>query len=154
MVFLKVFFEKVFLEKVQQTTKKHERVNCYVRNKSVNLSKHNHSSWQILWYFNFCEKSTICIHNKSSLQCILIYAGDILPYCILLGCVVQLVTCLIADPGVTSSILARSHTFTEIDHGIISMAFSFPSTDSRRVVVSYKHKYVHKVQVNHLVKLA
>ena len=29
-----------------------------------------------------------------------------------------------------------------------------PSADSRRVVVSYKQKYVHKVLVNRLVKLA
>ena len=29
-----------------------------------------------------------------------------------------------------------------------------PSSDSRRVVVSYKRKYVHEVLVNHLVKLA
>ena len=29
-----------------------------------------------------------------------------------------------------------------------------PSVDSRRVVVSYKKKYVHKVLVNRLVKLA
>ena len=29
-----------------------------------------------------------------------------------------------------------------------------PSADSRRVVVSYKRKYVHKVLVNRLVKLA
>ena len=36
------------------------------------------------------------------------------------GCVAQLVTCLTADPGVTSSIPAQSHTFVEIDHEIIS----------------------------------
>ena len=35
-----------------------------------------------------------------------------------------------ADPGVASSIPAWSHSFMEIDHGIISIA------DSRRVVVS------------------
>ena len=29
-----------------------------------------------------------------------------------------------------------------------------PSTDSRRVVVSYKRKYVHKVLINHLLKFA
>ena len=38
--------------------------------------------------------------------------------------------CLTADPGVASSILARSHTFVEIDHEIISMVILFPSTDS------------------------
>ena len=34
------------------------------------------------------------------------------------------------------------------------LAIFFPSSDSRRAVVSYKQKYVHKVLVNHLVKLA
>ena len=62
--------------------------------------------------------------------------------------------CLTADPGVASSILIRSHTFTEIDHEIISMAILLPSADSRRAVVSYKRKYVHEVLVNCLVKLA
>ena len=61
---------------------------------------------------------------------------------------------LTADPGVTSLIQARSHTFVEIDHEIISTAILLPSADSRRVVVSYKKKYVHKVLVNRLIKLA
>ena len=65
------------------------------------------------------------------------------------GCVAQSVTCLatdaslIADPGVASSIPARSHTFVEIDQEIIST-----------VVVSYKRKCVHEVLVNCLFKLA
>ena len=46
--------------------------------------------------------------------------------------------CLTADLGVTSLIPARSHTFMEIDHEIISVAIFLPSADSRRVVVSYK----------------
>ena len=66
----------------------------------------------------------------------------------------QLVTCLTADPGVPSLIQARSHTFVEIDREIISMAIVLPTADSRGVVVSYKQKYVHKVLVSHLVKLA
>ena len=76
------------------------------------------------------------------------------------GRVAQSVTCLTADtcltagPGVTSLISARSHTLVEIDHEIISTAILLPSADSRRVVVSYKRKYVHKVPVNHFVKLA
>ena len=37
--------------------------------------------------------------------------------------------CLIADPGVTSSIPVRSHTFVEIDHEMISMVI-LPSADS------------------------
>ena len=56
-------------------------------------------------------------------------------------------TCLTANPGVASTIPARSHTFTEIDHEIIS-------TDSRMVVVSHKRKYVHKVLVKRFVNLA
>ena len=42
-------------------------------------------------------------------------------------------TCLAADPGVTSLILAWSHTFVEIDYEIISTAIHLPSADSRRV---------------------
>ena len=57
----------------------------------------------------------------------------------------QSVTCLTADQGFTSLILAVSLTFMEIDHEIISTAILLPSADSRRVVVSYKRKYVHKV---------
>ena len=49
------------------------------------------------------------------------------------GHVAQLVTCLAtdasltADPGVASSIPARSLTFVEIDHEIISMVILLPS---------------------------
>ena len=77
------------------------------------------------------------------------------------GRVAQSVTCLAtdasltADPGFASSILARSHTFVEIDYDIISTVFSYlPLNHSRRIVVSYKRKYVHKVLVNCLFKLA
>ena len=54
----------------------------------------------------------------------------------LLGRVAQSVTCLATDacltaiPGVTSSIPARSHTFVEIDHEIISTVILLPSADS------------------------
>ena len=83
-----------------------------------------------------------------------------------LGCIAQSVTCLAADtcltadmcltadPGVASSIPTQSHTFVEIDHEIISTVILLPSADSRRIVVSYKRKYVHEVLVNCLVKLA
>ena len=53
-----------------------------------------------------------------------------------------------------SLIQARSHTFMEIDHETISSVILLPSTDSRRVVVSYKRKYVHEVLLNYIVKLA
>ena len=62
--------------------------------------------------------------------------------------------CLIADPGVASLIPAQSHTFEEIDYAIISTVILLLSADSRRVVVSYKPKYVHRVLVNRLVRLA
>ena len=48
----------------------------------------------------------------------------------------QSVTCLATDasltaiPGVASSIPARSHTFVEIDHEIISTVILLPSADS------------------------
>ena len=48
----------------------------------------------------------------------------------------QSVTCLAtdarltADPGVASSIPARSHTFVEIDHEIISTFIPLPSAES------------------------
>ena len=58
-------------------------------------------------------------------------------------------TCVTAGPGVVSSILAQSlahsHTIVEIDHEIISTAILLPFSDSRRVVVSYRRKYVHEV---------
>ena len=63
--------------------------------------------------------------------------------------------CLTADPGVASSIPARSHTFVEIDREIISaVILLLPLIHSRRVVVSYKRKYVHKLLVNRLFKPA
>ena len=55
---------------------------------------------------------------------------------ILPGRVAQSVTCLAtdasltADPGVASSILARYHTFVEIDHEIISTVILLPSAES------------------------
>ena len=65
---------------------------------------------------------------------------------------------LTADPGVASSIPARSHTFVEIDHEIISTIILLPSAESfnmfKGAVVSYKRKYVHEVLVNCLFKLA
>ena len=61
----------------------------------------------------------------------LIYQYPVVP-----GRVAQSVTCLVtdakltADPGVVSSILARSHTFVEIDHEIISTIILLPSAES------------------------
>ena len=41
--------------------------------------------------------------------------------------------CLTADPGVASSIRARSHTFVEIDHEIISTVILLPSAESLKM---------------------
>ena len=86
-----------------------------------------------------CRNDTIANFKKCA------YANFYLP---------QSRTCLTADPGVSSLILARSHTFEEIDHEIISTAILLPSAELRRVVVSYTGKYIHEVLVNSLVKLA
>ena len=57
-------------------------------------------------------------------------------YMLLLGRIVQSVTCLAtdatltADPGVPSLTPARSHTFVEIDHEIISTVILLPSAES------------------------
>ena len=65
----------------------------------------------------------------------------------------QLVTCLVtdacltADPGVASSILARSHTFVEID--LLSTVILLPSAGSFK-----KGCNLHEVLVNRLFKLA
>ena len=75
------------------------------------------------------------------------------------GHVAQLVTCLATDacltvdPGMASLIPSRSHTFMEIDNEIISMVILLLN-HSRRVVVIYKQKYVYRVLVNSLFKLA
>ena len=63
--------------------------------------------------------------------------------------------CLTADPGVASSIPVWSHTFVEIDHEMIStVILLLPPIHLRRVVVSYKRKYVHELLVNRLFKPA
>ena len=59
------------------------------------------------------------------------------------GPITQSVASPTADPGVANSIPARSHTFMVIYYEIISTV-----AVSRRVVVNYKLKYVHKVLVN------
>ena len=57
---------------------------------------------------------------------------------------------------IQGSIPVRSHTFVEIDHEIISTVILLHSAESRRVVVSYKRKYMylHEVLVNRWLKLA
>ena len=57
--------------------------------------------------------------------------------------------------GVTSSNPARSHTFVEIDHEIISTVILLPSAESfKKGCCQLQGKYMHKVLVNGLFKLA
>ena len=63
-------------------------------------------------------------------------SSALLPHGVEPGRVAQSVTCLAtdacltADPGVASSIPARSHTFVETDREIISTVILLPSADS------------------------
>ena len=72
------------------------------------------------------------------------------------GRVAQSVTCLTtdasqtADPGVASSILARSCTFVEIDHEIISTVILLPSAESIKEVLL---SVISESMVNCLFKL-
>ena len=72
----------------------------------------------------------------------------------------QLVTCLItdakltADPGVARSIPARSHTFVEIDHEIISTVILLPSAESFMKGCQLQAKVCARLLVNCLFKLA
>ena len=77
------------------------------------------------------------------------------------GCVAPSVTCLAtdacltADPGVTSSIPARSNTFVKIDREIISRIILLPSAESfKRGCCQLQAKDMHEVLVNRLFKLA
>ena len=74
--------------------------------------------------------------------------------------IAQLVTCLAteacltADPGVTSSILVRPHTFMEIGHEMISVVILLPWAESFKMGFCHKRffLYVHEVLVNRLIK--
>ena len=79
----------------------------------------------------------------------------------LTGRVAQSVTCLVtdakltADPGVGSSIPARSHTFMEIDHEIISTVILLPSAESfMKGCCQLQAKVCARLLVNCLFKLA
>ena len=67
---------------------------------------------------------------------------------------IQSAQVLTADPGVASLIPGYSNTFADIDHEILFRPFHLPSVDSKRVVFSYKRKYMHELLVNRLIKLA
>ena len=65
--------------------------------------------------------------------------------------------CLTADPGVASSIPARSFTFVEIDHEIVSTVILLPSADSfKKGYCQLQAKVCERITpvVNRLLKLA
>ena len=74
--------------------------------------------------------------NGSISSCLFLCFFPINIYSTAPGRIAQSVTCLAtdacltADPGVAISIPARSHTFVEIDHEIISTVILLPSADS------------------------
>ena len=76
----------------------------------------------------------MCVPFEGTNRCVLPLKAQI--ETTVLGRVAQSVTCLATDvcltanPGVASSIPARSHTFVEIDHEIISTVILLPSADS------------------------
>ena len=77
------------------------------------------------------------------------------------GRVAQSVMCLVtdakltADPGVASSIPARSHTFVEIDHETISTVILLPSAESfMKGCCQLQAKVCARLLVNCLFKLA
>ena len=82
------------------------------------------------------------------------------------GRVAQSVTCLVtdakltdakltADPGVASLIPARSHTFVDIDHEIISTVILLPSAESfMKGCCQFQAKVCARLLVNCLFKLA
>ena len=77
------------------------------------------------------------------------------------GRAAQSVTCLVtdakltADPGVASSIPARSHTFVEIDHEINSTVILLPSAESfMKGCCQVQAKVCARLLVNCLFKLA
>ena len=72
------------------------------------------------------------------------------------GRVAQSVTCLEtgADPGIRSSIPARSHTFVENDNEIIFKVILLSSAESFKKGCCQLQANGHKVLVNGLFKLA
>ena len=90
----------------------------------------------------FKDYDVLCVIGIQQFECLCIKLAIILLQnkmrfqTVLPGRVAQSVTCLAtdasltADPGVASSIPARSHTFLEIDHEIISTVILLPSAES------------------------
>ena len=115
---------------------------------------------------NLCINQFILCQNKIKQSCFqycLYKAGMSNPIATsyIPGRVEQSVTCLVidakltADPGVASSVPARSHTFVEIDHEIISTVILLPSAESfMKGCCQLQAKVCARLLVNCLFKLA
>ena len=103
---------------------------------NASLSKFASRSFNTYTQIFFCLKNAVCLLH-------LLHIFKFTPEYFYPGCkhyepgrLAQSVTCLAtdasltADPGVASSIPARSHTFVEIDHEIISAVILLPSAES------------------------
>ena len=95
----------------------------------------------LAWFVAFNNTIKLCIHICAQLclrRSFLCFPRNFAIVLLLLqqGRVAQLLTCLAtdasltADPGAMSLILARSHTFVEIDHEIISTVNLLPSAET------------------------
>ena len=90
-------------------------LNLTVQGFSLNLTVRGESNKHCLLTFSFSLNiSFSCQEPGRVAQSVMCLATD---------------ACLTADPGVASSIPARSHTFMEIDHEIISTVVLLPSTE-------------------------
>ena len=76
--------------------------------------------------------SLVAEHAGLGFICMVRTTEDTQVFCRVAQLVTYLATdaSLTADPGVASSIPARSHTFVEIDHEIISTVILLPSAES------------------------
>ena len=90
----------------------------------------NHKAGRVMTNGN-CEGQIFLFHPHMNNRFFVLLTINYTP-----GPVAQSVTCLATDacltaiPGVASLIPARSHTFVEIDHEIISTVILLPSADS------------------------
>ena len=105
--------------------------------------------------------SQLCICNQTSYRLRYAARSYVFTQNIWPGRIAQSVTCLVtdakltADPGVASSIPARSHTFVEIDHEIISTVILLPSAESfMKGCCQLQAKVCARLLVNCLFKLA
>ena len=116
---------------------KRSRFNEHRTDANARLCRH-HDKNQMNVQYTTMRACTLNVNVSVIIEPFHQYSRNVNPYTntIKPGRVAQSVTCLAtdacltADPRVASSIPARSHTFVEIDHEIISTVILLPSADS------------------------